>query len=178
KLAPDNFMIIRYNNSKADPHMNVFYGDTTVNNLDNFTWVPAANTQRVNILRDGSRSYGYEMFCKRFNWINCDKFTDTTKPRTTVSAILPVNFTNNNTAVYLVFKDMLSVVRMYANVTNRLFYFDNVPTNSKVTVVSISKIGDNIYLGTKEATITRNLVVKLSPDKKTKKEVDDYINSL
>jgi len=176
KLVPDKVMIIKYRNSKADQQMNVFYGDTTVNNLDNFTWVPA-DSQRINTWRDGSIS-GYELFCKRFNWINCDKFTDTTKPRTTVSAILPVNFTNNNTAVYLVFKDMLSVVRMYANVTNRLFYFDNVPANSKVTVVSISKIGDNIYLGTKEATITRNLVVKLSPDKKTKKEVDDYINSL
>jgi hypothetical protein len=159
--------------------MRIFYGDTTVNNLDNFTWVPAADMQRVNIWRDsGSMNYGYEMFSKKFNWINCDKFADTTKPRTTVSAILPVNFTNNNTAVYLVFKDMLSVIRMYTNVANRLFYFNDIPINTNVTIVSISKIGDNFYLGTKEARITRNQVVKLSPQKKTKKEIDDYINSL
>ena len=115
-----------------------------------------------------TQSHGYEMFCKRFNWINCDKFIDTTNPRTTVSAILPVNFTNNNTAVYLVFKDMLSVVRMYANTANRLFYFNNIPINSNVTVVSISKIGDNFYFGTKEEQVTRNLVVKLSPEEENK----------
>jgi hypothetical protein len=156
--------------------MKVFYGDTTVANLDNFTWVPA-DSQRVNTWRDGSIS-GYELFCKRFDWINCDKFTDTTNPRTTVSVILPVNFTNNNTAVYLVFKDIMSVVRMYANIANRLFYSNKVPINSDVIIVSISKIGDNFYLGTKETTVTKNLVVRLSPEKKTKKEIDDYINSL
>jgi hypothetical protein len=172
KIAPQKFIIIRYRNSKTDPHMNIFYGDTTVTNLDNFTWVPA-DSQRVNTWGDG-----YELFCKRFNWINCDKFIDTTNPRTTVSVILPVNFTNNNTAVYLVFKNIMSVVRMYANFANRLFYSNNVPINSNVTIVSISKIGDNFYLGTKETTVTKNLVVRLSPGKKTKKDIDDYINSL
>jgi len=179
KIAQQKLIILRYRNSKADPHMNIFYGDTTVTNFDNFTWVPATDMQHVNTWRDsGSMSYGYEIFCKRFNWINCDKFIDTTNPRTSVSAILPVNFTNNNTAVYLVFEDMLSVVRMYASLPNRLFYFNNVPINSNVTLVSISKIGDNFYLGTKEVSVTRNLVVKLSPEKKTNKEINDYINSL
>jgi len=176
KIAPQKFIVLRYRNSKADQHMNVFYGDTTVTNLDNFTWVPA-DSQRINTWRDGSIS-GYELFCKRFNWINCDKFIDTTNPRTAVSAILPVNFTNNNTAVYLVFEDMLSVVRMYPNLANRLFYFNNVPINSNVIFVSISKIGDNFYLGTKEAKVTKNLVARFSPEKKTNKEINDYINSL
>jgi hypothetical protein len=173
KIAPQKFIIIRYRSSKTDPNMNIFYGDTTVTNLDNFTWVPAADSPRINTWRDG-----YELFCKKFNWINCDKFTDTTNPRTTVSVILPVNFTNNNTAVYLVFKNILSVVRMYANITNRLFYSNNIPINSNVTIVSISKLGDNFYLGTKETTVTKNLVVRLSPEKKTKKQIDDYITSL
>ena len=176
KIAPQKFIVLRYRNSKADTHMNVFYGDTTVTNLDNFTWVPA-DSQRINTWRDGSIS-GYELFCKRFNWINCDKFIGTTNPRTAVSAILPVNFTNNNTAVYLVFEDMLSVVRMNPNLANRLFYFNNVPINSNVIFVSISKIGDNFYLGTKEAKVTRNLVARFSPEKKTNKEINDYINSL
>jgi len=172
KIAQQKLIILRYRNSKADPHMNVFYGDTTVTNLDNFTWVVATDS-RVERWSDG-----YQLFCKRFNWINCDKFTDTTNPRTTVSSILPVNFTNNNTAVYMVFKDVLSVVRMYANIANRLFYSNNVPVNSNVTIVSISKIGEDFYLGTKETTVTKNLVERLSPQKKTKKEIDDYINSL
>jgi hypothetical protein len=179
KIAPQKFIIIRYRNAEIYPDMNIFYGDTTAANIDNFTWVPATDMQRVNTWGDSaSITAGYEMFSKRFNWINCDKFLDTTKPRTTVSATLPVNFTNNNTAVYLVFKDMLSVVRMYSSLANRLFYSDNIPVNNNITIVSISKIGDDFYLGTKAATVTKNLVVKLSPEKKTKEEINNYINSL
>ncbi len=175
KIASNKFIIIRYRNSKTDTDMKVFYGDTTVANIDSFTWVPATDVERVNTWSDSGIG-GYEMFSKRFNWINCDKFADT-DPNTKLFATLPVNFTNNNTTVYIVFKDMLSVVRMYPDVDNRLFYFNNLPL-SNVTIVSISKIGDNLYLGTKQTTVTENLVVKLSPEKKTEKEITDYINSL
>ncbi len=171
KIAANNFIMIRYRSANPDPNMGVFYGDTTASNIDNFNWLPASDS-KVNIWSDS----GYQLFPKRFNWINCDKFVNTTNS-TTVFATLPVNFTNNNTAVYVVFRDMFSVVRMYPDVDNRLFYFNNLPL-SNVTIVSISKIGDNLYLGTKQTTVTENLIVKLSPEKKTEKEITDYINSL
>jgi len=161
--------------------MSLFYGDTTANN---FTWVPASTSNTgsrvTNWRQEDSLGFkeGYLILCQKFNWINCDKFADTTNPRTTLSATLPVNFTNNNTAVFIVFKDMLAVARMNADADNRLFYYNNVPVTSNVIIVSISKIGDDLYLGTKQTTVTENLVVKLSPEKKTEKEITDYINSL
>ncbi len=91
---------------------------------------------------------------------------------------MPVNFTNNNTAVFLVFNDIFCVARFNADVVNHLFYVQDVPINKKVTIVSISKIGTDFYLVTKEVIVTENLIVKLNPENKTLQDINDYLNSL
>ena len=172
---------IKYQASLPEAGMQLFYGDTTKNSNDGFTWVPATgDSTQVNTwqYQDSTLLTGYEMFPSKFGWINCDKFSDTSMPRTTLIDTLPVNFTNTNTAVFAVFKDQWSVVRLYANAADKYFYAYNMPIGSKITLISLSKIGDDLYLGAKEITVAADKVEGLSPEIASKDKIIAYLKGL
>jgi len=177
---------IRYTTSHVDPQMRLFYGDTTVNSTDGFTWVPAQDTLTAKPVSiwyrnqdSGDIVYGYEILSKKCRWINCDHFADFDNlQRTEVFSTLPANFTNNNTAVFLVFKDIFCVGRMIGDAGNHLFFTKDVPIGRDVIIVSISKIGNDFYLAQKEITVTENINVELSPEKKTQQEIESYLGAL
>jgi hypothetical protein len=177
---------IRYTTLHIDPQMTLFYGDTSVNSTDGFTWVASPDTLTTKPVtawyynRDsGNVLYGYEILSRKCHWINCDHYADFGNlPRTKVFSTLPANFTNKNTGVFLVFKDIFSVARMIGDADNHLFFTKDVPVGKDVIVVSISKIGEDFYLAQKQVTVTENINVKLSPEKKTEQEISDYLDSL
>jgi hypothetical protein len=165
--------------------MTLFYGDTSVNSTDGFTWVPSADTvtsKPVSVWyqrTDSEYVYGYEIVSKKCRWINCDHYADFENlQRTKVFSTLPANFTNDNTAVFLVFNDIFCVARMVGDPANHLFYTKDVPLGKDITIVSISKIGNDFYLAKQQVTVTDNIIVKLSPEKKTEQEIIDYLNQL
>ncbi|WP_153796670.1 hypothetical protein [Foetidibacter luteolus] len=180
QLELDNKRIsIRYTVPSPENNMSLFYGDTSVNSNDGFNWVPAEDTAVVWRQEDSSGiEYGYELLSPKFGWINCDRFSDTSMPRTKLVSILPVNFTNKNTAVFAVFKDQWSVLRLYANPSNRYFYADNIPVGSNVTLVSISKIGDDFYLGSKSIKVAVDKAEEFTPQKVTKDQLIAFIETL
>src|SRR3954471_9976785 len=70
---------IRYTTLHIDPQMTLFYGDTSVNSTDGFTWVASPDTLTTKPVtawyynRDsGNVLYGYEILSKKCHWINCD----------------------------------------------------------------------------------------------------------
>jgi len=179
-LKDNKSIIIRYRAPHPDPGMKVFYGDTSVNSREGFTWVEA-NDGISSVRTTPSTSdtaYFYELVCKKLEWVNCDKFFNEGGDRTKVSVILPVNFTNKNTAVFLVSKDQFMVARCSADEENRLFFLENMPVGKAFTIVSISKIGSDLYLATKNITISKNLNAELSPEKKAEQTIADFLDSL
>jgi hypothetical protein len=184
-LQQNKQITIRYTALHIDPQMTLFYGDTTVNSTDGFTWVASPDTLTTKPItpwyqrQDSGYLYGYQILSKKCRWINCDHYADFNGlTRTKVFSTLPANFTNENTAVFLVFKDIFSVGRMLGDADNHLFYTKDVPVGKDVTIVSISKIGEDFYLDQKQMTVTENINVKLSPEKKTQQEITDYLDSL
>lgn len=184
-LHPGKEIMIRYRAAHIDPQMTLFYGDTTVNSTDGFTWVPSPDTLGTKPVTgwykrlDTGYIYGYQILSKKCRWINCDHYADFSNlQRTTVFSTLPANFTNKNTAVFLVFKDIFCVARMTGDADNHLFFTKDVPVGKEVIIVSVSKIGNDFYLAHEEVTVTNNANVKLSPEKKSEQEIIDYLNTL
>jgi len=184
-LQNNKQIVIRYITSHIDPQMTLFYGDTTVNSTDGFTWVASPDTLNTKPVRgwykrlDTGYIYGYEILSKKCRWINCDHYADFNNlQRTKVFSTLPANFTNKNTAVFLVFKDIFCVGRMIGDADNHVFFTKDVPIGKEIIIVSISKIGNDFYLDHQQATVTDNINVQLSPEKKTEQEVIDYLNTL
>jgi len=184
QIEPGKGVAIRYPYSPTDPDMNLFYGDTTINSTDGFTWTASIDTlprKPIYIWEQQGTIFhtGYTLLSKKCRWINCDHYADFNNlSRTKITTTLPANFTNNNSGVFLAFRDIFCVARMNADVGNHLFYTKDIPIGKDIVIVSISKIGTDFYLAAQEVKVTENINVELSPEKKTEQEVIDYLNSL
>jgi hypothetical protein len=174
----------------AKLNMQAFYGresspfplkgiDTSFNwvrDLDS-TWLRTWTSLSTNPLVPSY--YGYEMNSKNLRWIAAERYIDSTLPKTKVTAIISPNFTNKNTAVFAVFANQKTVVNMHGDFPSRSFFANNIPLGIPVKLVSLSKIGDQLYLGVESiSSVTTVTHHTLNPQKKTLKEILDYLNTL
>ncbi len=184
--APNKTIIIKLRDANPNSLMKVFYGEqsstSTPGNNFGFTWVPAPDSARVVPFQrqdtSGSIIRGYDLFSKRFRWVNCDYFIDSTLPKTRINTLLPVNFTNSNSSVYAVFKEQKIVVRLNSEVSSRTFFTINMPLNKNITLIALSKIGDDLFLASKDFLVVPNLTTQLSPERKTKQQITQFLDAL
>ncbi len=151
------------------------------------TWVPDTTTQ-VNggewNLRDSLQGwgFGYECFPKSLEWINIDKFVDVPEDqRTPVCVDLPEKYNAKNTAVFMVFKDLNSVVGLSWNEKEGHFCepYGKVPLGYEVTFVVISRQGEEEYhLATADAKITKDHHQDMVPQKATLEDIKEIIKNL
>lgn len=127
----------------------LFFGEETIPGV--FNWVKYSNDLMGYLV--ASTNLEYKMKCRRTGWISPATIFESAAATTTVSAKLPPHFTNANTSVYLVFRDMLSVIELHPNLDYRKFISNiPVPVGVPVTMVVISKQGNDYYLGHNDAT--------------------------
>jgi hypothetical protein len=156
-----------------------------------FDWVPISQNRTTDlpVLRpwqdsvQGRRTTGYELLLDRFTWINCDKFSgDSTSLTNKFCVALPDSFTNQNTSVFVVFKDINSVVSLTGDGKTKQFcvpsYYRGLPLGKVINLISISTIKDRVYIGKKEVTISANAVVRLEPNSTTKAAAKELISNL
>jgi len=179
KLAANTGIQIRYTDLPVNPAMGLFYGDES--NPLNFNWIP--NQDTANRLTAGQQVY--EIITNQLRWINCDYFYDTSNiTRSFVSAKLPANYTNANTIVYLVFKDLRSVLAMGADVPERRFITGKIANGKAATVVAISKQGNDYFLGKETITTglntgsTNTQKINLTPTKVSLADIKLYLSTL
>jgi hypothetical protein len=71
------------------------------------------------------------------------------------------------------------VIRLNFDYNSRSFSTDKLPTNSKFRLVSISKIGNDFYLGESNVNeLTAASVIKLDPKKIVKEKLQAYLDEL
>ncbi|MBN9295646.1 MAG: hypothetical protein J0I41_01485 [Filimonas sp.] len=166
---------------KPSSQAKLFY--TGIDNTGNFTWVQAGDADgTIKAFTNGngsSISSGYDLTLKRWGWLGCGSYVDTSLPTSTVTAILPVNYTNMNTIVYVVFKNQLSVVRLTPDTFGKVFFTNNIPQNSDVAIVAIAKRGDDIYYGSTSLSVAKgNNIVKVSPQVVTRAQLASLLDAL
>ena len=177
----------------ADPAMRLFEG--TSEGRFKFDWTPissVAGTSDVPFLRtwrdsvQGRSTAGFELFLDRFAWINCDKFSgDSTNLTNKFCVALPDTFTNQNTSVFVVFKEINYVVSLVGDGKTKQFCVPNgyrgLPTGKIVYIISISAVKDRIYIGKKEVTIAANTTataIRLEVTVTTKEAAKEIISNL
>jgi hypothetical protein len=184
-LAPNRKIRIRFKTEKIDKAMQLFEGKAT--DRFKFDWILMRDSSNqpinVGLWADTVQSRepkGYDFPCDRFGWINCDKFSDdgslTNKIAVTFTDAF---FTNKNSSVYLVFKDIMSVVKLEGNTSLKQFNiptgYKGIPIGSKVYVVALSQVGEKSYLDVQDVTISATNTIKvkqqsvLTPDEIAKK---------
>ena len=178
KLAPSAKIYIRYSDFPTNQAMKLFFGDES--NPAQFNWIPNTSGDTLSV---GPQTY--EMAVSHLRWINCDYFYDTINTtRSVITTVLPSNYTNANTSAFLVFKELRSVLGMYADVPEKRFVSAKVPNGKTATVVVLSKQGNDYFLGKETITIGVNASVNnvqkvnLTPVKKSLADIKAYLATL
>ena len=182
---------IRFNDEDVPKNnMQAFYGKETfpfiLKGIDTgFSWLRDTDTSWLPIwyktaVPPAATSYaGYEINAKQLRWISAERYIDSSLPKAKLTTILPPNFTNKNTAVFTVFANQKTVVDMQGDYPSRSFYANNIPLKSTVKLVSISKIGDDFYLGTENVSSVDAVTIhKITPVKKSVPDILAYLNGL
>ncbi len=180
QLAPGVRINVHYIDLPTNPLMRFFVGDET--NPEHFNWLPNPDLLN-NSLFVGTQAY--EIYTNRLRWISVAYPYDAgTTSMVNVTADIPSYFTNANTIAFTVFKDIRSVVAMQPYITNRKFITGQLPVGKQITVVVISKQGDDYYLGYESATTEMPASnppyqhVRVVPVKKSLAEILSYLSSL
>jgi hypothetical protein len=180
QLAPNVKIHIRYVDLPTNQQMKLFVGDET--NPQYFNWLP--NPDQVNnVIAAGTQAY--EIYTNHLRWISVAHLYDLSSAiKVNVSADIAPYFTNANTVAFTVFKDFRSVVAMPGNLNTRKFMSIKLPVGKQITVVVISKQGDDYYLGY-QTTVTQapasgsfNQPVHVVPIKKSLPEILTYLSTL
>ena len=179
-LGSNARIYLRYNDNPVLQNLKVFNSEQ--NPGPGFNW--QFNTDSVNNKVLSSNAY-YDVLSNRLNWINCGSLIDTnTIAQTNLSVHLPSNYTNANTTVWISFNDFRSVVGLNTNIAARLFTSGRLPVGKHVTVVVMSKQGDDFYFGHQQTTTiapsgTGNAqVVNITPVKTSLVNIKSYLDNL
>jgi hypothetical protein len=164
--------------------MDIFYGKTDETGTwegwvaDSTPLVPS-----VTIIQDTFENYIYQGITSDLNWINCDRFWDVpSTSKTTLTANLPSDFTNENTQVYMVFKAIYSVAGFFTTNIDTKFQSIETPLDEDVTVLAIGVKevdGEKVfYLDHKDVKITNSLSMNLEPKEISETDLKAFIKSL
>lgn len=191
-LAQGASITVRFTDTlEPKTNMQVFYARETIPFLTKgidtaHSWTRDADTSHVKTFQktitNGTNTgilKGYELTTKNLRWFSAQRYTDSTLPKKKIFAILPLNFTNKNTAVFAVFANQKTVVGLGADFGARAFSAPNIPLKSKIILVSVSRIGTDLYLGVQEVNeVGSEVKYNLVPEKKSLLHILNYLNSL
>ncbi len=179
QLAPGIKFHIRYIDLPINTQMKLFAGEE-LNSY--YNWLPIPPAAKDSIIFS---TQGYDIYTSHLGWISISNIYDGNNLGfVKVVADIPAYFTNANTTAFAVFKDFRSVAAMRADVSSRKFVSNRLPVGKQITLVVISKLGDDYYLGTESATTqaqatgSANQAVRVAPVKKSFAEILSYLNSL
>lgn len=178
-LTPNSKVKIRIKDTAVNSNMKFFTGDYLKYNRDTiFSWSPSVDG-KVEIWKNtNNMPRGYEFTTNKLRWVGCSFYADSLQPKTRLNVVLPSNYTNKNTAVFLVFKHKKIVVNLLNDALTKTFFTQNIPVGTEATLVSLTKINTTYYLGSKPIKATNGDVLQLLPEKKSLEQIIAYLNSL
>lgn len=187
RLANGKSINVRTEADNPVDDMELFWG---VVDSENFFWLEADNNPNTwnnvmasewelldsNIVTEG---LGYEFLSDRLAWINCDRFLDIPADQlTSVCVALPDNYTNQNTIMFAIFKDINSVVGLFGDADKKMFCesYEAMPIGYDVDFISITAFLDGTYhYASRSTTITANHEDSMVPEEKTLQEILDLL---
>jgi hypothetical protein len=166
-LAPGKKYTLKAKSLSGNVLTNIFPYYQSQNAGIQTNWAPATDGSGATINTAGSEPT-YLLQMAGMGWLTAGKLADATgAEKIRLNAILPISFTNSNTIAFAVFKEQNVVVRLHPDVASKSFYTEGIPAGKQIKVITLSKLGDQYYLGIAEATATKGSIIKVAPEKKT-----------
>lgn len=150
----------------------------------NVEWVENTTDSSLVVVQDSAGGNWSEYYYfewpqsdSALGWINCDYFWNNPNPSTTVSIITPEDYDYSNTAVFLHFSTINSIMGCYWDGTDS-FDAANIPTGTTATAVCISEIDGDYYSNFTPISVTANYSVTVTMNSTTYNDIVNDINNL
>jgi len=179
----------QYDLSLADSNISQGYvyvsGSIISPNLDSINWKIADSFEvgyltNSSILVNGVTKKAYKVKSKELSWINIATPIKKSAVASFNVALGVSNFTNKNTAVFAVFKDYNTVIKLKSDVASQTFVAENIPIGSNINLVSISYIDGQFYIGKQLITVSNiaQYSIKSSVSPVTISNVNSFLDAL
>lgn len=119
---------------------------------------------------------GYQLLVPTLRWVCAGRMLE--EPNSSYCVELPLGFSDQNTQAFMVFKNMQSVVLLKYQADEFRFCAPFVPQGFPVQLVTVSKLGDQFWLGNKEEESGGANTLILQPQKMSEQQVIDFIKNL
>lgn len=190
KLGAGKTIKVRYLMTEPDAQMQLFEGK--IDGRFNFDWVQLPTVGQVSTRPsvatwvDSTQRRGYDMVIDRLGLINCAKFGgDTASFNNKFTVSLPESFTNLNTSVYVVFKEMNSVLSLTGEPRTKTFVpvGRGLPVGRAVTIVAVGFVKEKFYFAKQEVIIQNSngstgQSVRLTPTALGKEDLKETLKNL
>ncbi len=120
--------------------------------------------------------HGYELYPTTLGWISAGR--PLTEPTSGFCVKLPSAMTGETAQVFVVFKGISTVATLTYDAASQKFCFDQAPKGYPVQVLTISKLGDQYWLGSEETEIGTNTVLQVEPHKTTEAEMLEFLKNI
>ncbi|MEI6408328.1 MAG: hypothetical protein WCR52_03000 [Bacteroidota bacterium] len=117
---------------------------------------------------------GYEIIATQLDWVACSHPLGGQASSFCVN--LPDGFSNVNTVVYMVFKNVKAVVPLTGNRSQ--FCYAQAPQGYFVKLVTVGKFGEQYWLGNKETEIGTNTVLDVAPQIVSEQQMLNFLKGL
>ena len=131
-------------NEPVTGSIRAFRGDDV--NFERFNWIESSDT----VIASSQGTSHYELSSSVLRWVGLHAYADTSGQRIALEVSLAPNFTNANTSIYLIYKDVRSVLGIYGNPVTKKFISSKLPIGKQATLVVLSKQGANSYYLSKD----------------------------
>ncbi len=148
--------------------------------LDVFTGWTGANTPVTTAewpLQGGSSfQVGYQILAPTLHWVCAGRMLE--EPNSSYCVELPLGFSDQNTQAFMVLKNRQTVVPLKYQAADFRFCAPFTPQGFAVQLVTVSKLGDQFWLSSKDVETGGTNTVTLQPQKMSEQQVIDFIKNL
>ena len=109
-------------------------------------------------------------------WINCDRFYDA-EEKITMTFSIDNGICDNSFAVYLIFKDINSVLPIY-KITNGVYQTPEIPKGSEVTLLALQTSKSQNKLAFLDFTTNDDNLVNVNSSNLTKEDLERYLRDV
>src|SRR5690554_2505597 len=144
----------------ADHEMTLWYGSFDEN--ENLIWKETDNqdqpSQSIDIQEDN-----YYVQAAQLGWTNIGRFYSSSSPQTTFTVNVPEGYNAENSSVYLLYKGINGIARLYYHLENGWFseQYGNIPIGQEAWVVFVSEYQSQWVYVMREVEIEEEQVIEI-----------------
>lgn len=175
-ILPNRTIKVQIPNAATFPDYLVYERDQTVDNDTRWMTSSQAVFQAEWPLPNGNTRYGYEVLVKKLGWVAAGR--PLADPTSLFCTTLPTGFGGQNTLAYLVFKNKQAVAPLVFDLGKNSFCHTQAPAGHLVQVISVSKLGNDYWLGSAQTEIGTNQVFPLDSQPTSEEAIFNFLKSL